>query len=390
MRKVITGAAIVALALSMTPANAAGIAAGQKCVKLGQKSSLMGVTFQCVKTGSKLTWKAVVKAVPAAAEPTPTPTPTPSASPSASSTTEPAKPVVDTSIADLWVRYGWKSKSRSEITTASTKEFSSYIATKRNPDQVVTVLAQDGANATLVDWIKRGATLVAQSFAYPKLSGPFYDVIGLDATWLEKTYRDAGFSDQEVKDRLGGWNAGAPAFGGTRTNTWNSKTIVADNLMSRDKVGMAQTAGHEFFHAIQENSAKTNPGPKGELIPNWFWEGPATFVGVNAAVSLGIYPIAEGEQAFIDRYRNGAPINRSSNLIDIKANDGKVDPYALGFAASELIVANVGVEKFVNIYNELGKGKTFAAAFESATGVPLADFYTMFEQVRSDLGYPKS
>ena len=376
MKKVLSAGVVILLALGLPATHAATkVAAGQKCAKVNQKITVGAKVLICTKSGKKLAWKAapVVSSIPS-------PQPFPSTTP---------VPATNASLPGLWGKYNWSKMSASDISAASLDAFTKYVSVKRSPNQEVKVLSQDGSDATLVTWIKNGATLVATTFEYPKLSGPFYDVVALDSSWLADAYKSAGFSDNEVKDRVGGFNAGAPAFGGTRTNTWNSKTIVQDNLMVRDKVGMAQTAGHEFFHAIQENYAKRNPGPNGESIPNWFWEGPATFVGVYSAANLGEITLTEGDQAFIDRYNNGAAINRTSNLIDIKANDGKVDPYALGFAGTQLLVANVGIEKFLRIYAELGAGKSFEDAFASATGVQLGDFYSMFEEVRGSLGFAK-
>jgi hypothetical protein len=91
-----------------------------------------------------------------------------------------------------------------------------------------------------------------------------------------------------------------------------------------------------------------------------------------------------------ERFKNDSLITRTSNLSEIKANDSSSDPYAIGFAATELLVSQVGVEKFVNVYAELGKGKNFDAAFEQATGIKLVDFYSMFEKARGSLGFPKS
>ena len=216
------------------------------------------------------------------------------------------------------------------------------------------------------------------------------DVIAIDKAWLEETYTKEGFSAREVQDRIGGFNAGSPAFGGSTTNTWNYTTIQKENLMNRDKAGTAQTAGHEFFHSIQQNLAGTNPGADGAKIPNWFWEGPAMFVGAQTTNSLGIITYAESRQSMLDRYKNGAAINRTSPLSEIKANNGVIDPYAIGSAGAEFVVANVGMEKFLDIYAQLGKGKSFADAFKAATGVELDDFYAMFEEVRAAIGFAKS
>lgn len=369
MKKLFVSVIAISL-ISVAPASAASVAAGQKCTKVNQATTVKGVKLVCTKSGNKMSW---------------------TAQPAASKPVTQSAPAVDATLTGLWAKYNWKYKSKNDIIKYSTNEFTSYIATKRSPNQEVKVLAQDGADATLVKWVKDGATLVATTFAYPAMKGPFYDVIAVDSDWLKKTYLSVGVGQDEVNGKASAFDAGAPAFGGTTNNTWNWTSIKNNNLMKNDKAGMAQTAGHEFFHAIQENYAHTNPGGEGLQIPNWIWEGPATFIGLQTAAKIGaINYESEGRAAFIERYKNGDSINRTSNLIEIKANDGKTDPYALGFAATELAVANIGIEKFNNIYAELGKGKNFADAFKSATGVELADFYAMFEDVRAELGFAKS
>ena len=367
-------AVILSLSLLIQPiaALAAGVTAGAKCTKVNQKSISAGKSYICSKVSGKLIWKLI--------PPTPKPTPSSTASPTPSETPVPvATPAT------------WKDYSSSDVITRASSAIDTYFSVKRTPTQIVTVVAQDGVDPILKGWISQGATLVAQSFTYPPSTRPFYDVVALDRNWLQDAYVKAGFNDAEVRDRLGGFDSGSPAFGGTATNTWNAKTITNDNLMVRDKVGMAQTSGHEFFHSIQERLAGRNPGRDGNEIPNWFWEGPAMFIGIHAASSIGAINFAtEGRQAALDRFNNGRPETKPLLLKDVKANDGVTDPYGIGYAATEYLVAQVGVEKFLNIYGELGKGKSFDAAFESATGFALADFYSHFEKDRAALGFPRS
>lgn len=360
--------------VSVAPISAASIAAGQKCPKASRTTMVNGVKLICVKSGSKLIWRAAPKV--SAPQPTPNVTATPSISPATTPSTSPAE---------------WREYSSSEVVLRAKEAIATYLAIKRTPSQVVTVLVQDGVDLTLKNWISQGATLVAQSFSYPASTRPFYDVVALDRKWLEETYKKAGFSEVEVRDRLGGFDAKAPAFGGTTTNTWNAKTIADENLLVRDKVGMAQTSGHEFFHTIQERLAGRNPGRDGEQIPNWFWEGPAMFVGIHAASVINAINFdIEGRKAALDRFNNGRPETKPLLLKDVKANDGITDPYGIGYAATEYLIAQVGVEKFLNVYAELGKGKSFERAFSDATGFTLETFYSHFEKNRAALGFPRS
>ena len=251
------------------------------------------------------------------------------------------------------------------------------------------VIAQDGVDETLINWVKQGANLVAKTFDYPKLTRTFVDVIAIDRSWLESAYTKEGFTAQQVKDRLGGFDAGAPAFGGSYSNTWNYATIKKNNSIVNNKSGMSQTAGHEFFHAIQERYAGRNPGPDGSTIPNWIWEGPAMFIGLQTSSKLGIVDyLTFGQQTMVDRYKYDSNAMKKLPLSEVKKNDNDTDPYGIGEVATEFIVANVGIEKLLGIYAALGQGKTFAQAFETGTGVKLSDFYAMFEEVRGVLGVP--
>ncbi len=306
--------------------------------------------------------------------------------------TAPTAPI-DVDVDALWNKYGWtKPTSAAEIVSASTAAFGVYVATTRTPAASIQVLAQTGVDTVLISWIDRGANLVARAFSYPPSTRPFVDLVAIDSAYLVNTYRAQGFSANEVSGLLTAFKAGAPAFGGRQSNTWNYRTILTNNLMVNDRIGMAQTAGHEFFHSIQERSANTNPCQVGSAVPCWFWEGPAMFIGLQTASHFGFADFAsQGHPQMISRFQNGPLTTRSLLLSGVTLNNGTtLDPYAIGEVATEFLVANVGVAKFVAIYSEIGTGKSLAAAFMTATGVELADFYSMFEQIRGVLGVPRA
>lgn len=365
-------------AIALAPiSSASAIKSGAACSKAGLKQTSGSVQFTCVKSGKKLKWAVVI--TPTASMPTPVATPTAEASPTPTPTATEIQKIT-------WSKVG----SINEIPSAATKAFAQYVATTRTTSTTFNIFIQPGADSFWSDWIAKSANVVAKAFSYPTLPGPFVEVLAFDKIWLQQAYKDAGFSDAAIADRVGGFNAGAPAFGGRSTNTWNLTTIKNENLVSRDRAGTAQTPGHEFFHAIQENLAKTNPGQKGEQIPNWFWEGPAMFVGLNAAIVSTIITENEASAWISDRFNRGNPATKPLELKEVKANDGVIDPYGIGAIATEYLVVNVGMEKFMNIYTELGTGRNFADAFKAATGQELTAFYEAFEANRSAMGFPKS
>jgi len=363
------------LSLPLIPAHAA-VKAGGTCTQAGITSVASSKTYTCIKSGKKLVWNKGV--VVAASNPTPAATPTTAAN-----------------YATLWEKYSWvKPTSSSSVASAATDKFKAYVAVTRTNSTVIKIAAQDGSDQTLVGWVKDGANLVSKAFDYPKLSKPFLEVIAIDRAWLEKTYIENGYSENEAKnDRGRAFADGAPAFGGSTTNTYNSGVIRKNNLLVNDKLGMMQMAGHEFFHAVQERISGGVPSPDGlGLAPQWFWEGPATFVGLQTASYLGWASYTtEGREMAVARSNQLS--TKSSQLSEATKNTGAPDapdPYGIGAIATEFLVANVGIEKFMEVYKNLGKKKKFADAFKTATGVELTDFYSMFEEVRSVLGIPQS
>ena len=398
MRKALAALTVLVLVSSPLQASAA-VKAGATCTKAGITSTVKGIKYTCVKSGKKLVWNKGVKViVPPTPSPTPTvtATPTPSPTPTVTATPTPsptATPTPTKTFNSLWEKYDLtKPTSVDEVIKKSTDNFKSYTSVVRNSEQEIKFYSQTGVDETLTTWVKEGATYVARRFAYPKLPSTFASIIAIDKTWLEATYLSAGFPANKAKGQAEGFCGGAPACGGADSNLWNYSVILKNNSMVNDKAGLAQTPGHEFFHAIQGILANGNGADAaGSKVPNWYWEGPAMFVGQETAGILGFADyLTLGRPSMTNRYKNGNPINRTSNLSEIRANDGVIDPYAIGFAATEFLVSQVGMEKMLNVYAALGQGKSFDLAFKQGTGIELVDFYAMFEEIRGIVGFPKS
>jgi hypothetical protein len=368
------------LTLPLTPSQAA-VKAGDSCTKAGLKSVASGKTFTCVKSGKKFVWdkgvavtKPTVVSTPSAtptATPTPTPTPTP-----------------EIVYATLWEKYKWsKPSSSASVAMAATEKFKAYAATNRSASTTVKIVAQDGVDTTLLKWVTDGSTFVSKVFSYPQLSGPFVAVIAKDKEFAEKTYNENGYT-KDAKS-LANYFDKAPAHGGP-PNTYNNTMIMSKGLLVSDKVGIMQMPGHETFHFIQKSIAGQSASPDGlGIAPQWFWEGPSVFIGLQAANHLALLDYATEGRAFAVKRSITSDV-KSLKLAEVTKNDGSADPYGIGAIATEFLVANVGMDKFMGIYNNLGKNMKFTDAFKSATGVELADFYTMFEEVRADLGTPRS
>jgi len=366
------------LTLPLTPLQAA-VKAGATCSKAGLKSVASGKTFTCVKSGKKFVWDIGVAIAK------PTVVSTPSATPTATPTPTPTPEIV---YATLWEKYKWsKPSSSASVATAATEKFKAYAATNRSASTTVKIVAQDGVDTTLLKWVTDGSAFVSKVFSYPQLSGPFVAVIAKDKVFAEKAYNDNGYT-QDAKS-LADYFDKAPAHGGP-PNTYNNTMIMSKGLLVSDKVGIMQMPGHETFHFIQKSIAGKSATPDGlGIAPQWFWEGPSVFIGLQAANHLALLDYATEGRAFSVKRATGADV-KSLKLSEVTKNNGSADPYGIGAIATEFLVANVGMEKFMDIYNNLGKNMKFTDAFKAGTGVELADFYTMFEEVRADLGTPRS
>lgn len=370
VKKVLHLLIAIAVGLMSVSGVANATPAGGKCSKAGVTRKNSGTTYTCKKFRKKLVWVQ-----------------TTATSTNTTTTSAPAKP--DTT---LWAKYSWtKPVSAAEVIDAATISFTSYVSIKRSPSGSVKVIAQEGVDATFIDWVTRTSDLVAKSFSYPALSKQFIDIIATDRAWFKSTMESNGFSTGEVSSRLAAFDSGSPANGGLTANQFNWGVILKNNAMVVNKSGMMQLGSHEFFHAVQAGNAGRDNDPDGAFVPNWFWEGPAMFVGLQTANNLGLLDYASvGQKVGRDQLNSSADVSiatRKLLLSQVIANDPKIiDPYGVGQIATEFLVAKIGVEKMIKIYEEIKTLKSFPSAFESATGVELADFYAMFEEVRATLG----
>jgi hypothetical protein len=284
----------------------------------------------------------------------------------------------------LWAQYSWtKPTTATPVSSAAMQNFYSYIQTSRSPNASVQVIAQAGVDPIFVDMVQKAGTLVAKAFSYPALTKPLIELIALDRSFYETTLIANGFSRDAPGLLATNWDSGAPAWGGLTLNSYNYTVI---SKTEESKLNNTQTPGHEYFHAVQAGIAAAGYNS----IPKWFIEGPAMFVGLLSADYLALRSYSSsGRKSQTDRC--SALFTQKLTLAEHQANTPNVvDPYAIGEIATELLVANVGMQKVMDIYSQVKiTPSDFSAAFLNATGVKLADFYTMFEEVRGTLGCPK-
>lgn len=164
---------------------------------------------------------------------------------------------------------------------------------------------------------------------------------------------------------------------------WNLKYSIENKYPIRD-AGRRATLAHELYHiwhkSVDGSTSNNNTDPRSPMgVPRWFMEGSANFFGFAIADFGGATTYQEGRVSQIESYLRSSTIP----LRDHVSHDP--NPYGIGQAATEYLVASVGVEKFLSIYQGIGQGKTFAKAFEDGSGMALDAFFERFELVRKNL-----
>ena len=298
--------------------------------------------------------------------------------------------------ASLWEKYKWaKPTSSADSITAATNNFNSYVATTRTTGTTVTVRSEgavtSGSQPGTLTWEKMmsdAINLGVKAFTYPSLTKPFYVYLATTSAWLGTAINADGFTDGSAIANI--MSQGTPASSADGY-FWASVTSARNSLVANPS-GTYQTPGHEFFHSVQKWNCKCVAYPDGSVVPQWFWEGGALFVGQLTANNLGTNSYATSGRVENVRSITSSAVTRGSLLSEAITNTNSPSvarPYDIGSIATEFLVANVGMEKYLKIYSEKGTGKSFDAAFLSATGVSLTDFYSMFEEVRATLGIAK-
>ena len=340
----------LSLSLPLIPASAA-VKAGDKCTKVGIKSAVGNKTFTCINSGKKLVWNkgATIK------KPTPTTRKigfTPWASQFETlSMTQAALEATSTyfgkvnssSNYEITIDPAITSSDRSWITAVL--DYANGLFTNIQREKIKVFLGTTHA------WSK--STLTAASLWVGDSQSPYPCSQGInDAYCAEKNLVLLVYSD-----------------------------IYAPNSGNRWDFGRRSTPAHEVFHTVQFALAGPNVGGDSPLhIPRWLMEGSANYFGFYVADRLGFDQYQTGRDQQINAnpaYKTIVPLAQYDNFTS--------DPYGIGQAATEYMIASVGFESLLNIFKFTGTEGTFSAGFKKATGIELSEFYLKFESARSSM-----
>jgi hypothetical protein len=154
--------------------------------------------------------------------------------------------------------------------------------------------------------------------------------------------------------------------------------IYKPNSLYGWDAGRRSTPAHEMFHVVQFklNGANIPPGNPTH-VPRWLMEGSANYFGFFVVDRLGLasYQVGRNQQVNSNpSYRISTPLSQYDNFNS--------DPYGIGQAATEYLIASVGFENFLNIWKFTKSEGSFDRGFAKAVGIEISDFYSKFEMAR--------
>lgn len=342
MKRFIPIALVAAISL-ITPQQSQGATqakAGAKCAKVASTQIANGKKFTCIKSGSKLIWnKGVAVATPSSTSPTP------SASPAPVIQSKP-NPFDSTPFPDEF--------TRAEMVEAMFKSFNEFI--KRPPNVNSFKLIIDPKlqyeSAAVTKLVMDVYAVLPFPAGYPTTVAIFSD----DKDLIEKSVKENGFGKEGFQQS--GYHCRNCAGYGWATFSNPSSSVTP----------------HELFHVWQkaayQRDSDNNPDPNNPKNPPvWFDEGGANFFG--EAVFSKTSKIYQVPRTWWE------PTYKLKDYVTREIDRSL--PYDLGQAASEYIVASKGMDRFLQIYLNVGKGQDFPTAFEGAVGISLENFYIKFD-----------
>jgi hypothetical protein len=351
---------LLALALPMVliiSNSYAAVKAGSACSKAGSKSVSGGKSYTCVKSGKKLAWdKGVLVPV--------------------------AKSAPSASAVPVKVSFTpWASSFATEdMTLAALTNTSDFLGEVR-PSNAYEIVIDPKVRDSDLEWITR--MLDYSNGAFSGIKREKVKVfLGGSQDWSLKTLRDANLWIGDPREPY----PCSQGIGDTYCSQDNLVLLIyatANTRFFKWDYGPLSTPAHEIFHTVQAalSAPIVGAGPENALyIPRWLLEGSANFFGyfVSDKLGLGKYEVGRYNQVTINpAYKNLMPLSEYYKFDS--------DPYGIGQAASEYLIASVGFENFLNIWRYTKSEGSFAKGFRKATGIEIADFYSKFEAARGSM-----
>lgn len=391
---------IAAVSLSSTQlSSAATPKSGGSCTKLGKKVNSSGQTLVCVKSGKKLVWRKVATkpALKPSATPQPTPSSTATPSPSPSSTSTPS-PSPSTTVTNTSFTPWSTDITEKELNDAAQTEFRKWAASRTSPSGKHELVIQSELSGQRKDIFRKVDVLQARLFS-SYFEPRSVTVIGKDEAWVIKQLGDRGWNTDRCNEPyVQGVEICVYHDGGMHGYVIKSDAAYEPAYPGADGGNLL---AHEYFHLVQwaasgtqnKNKSKNGDLASSNAFPSWMIEGSADFVGFSVLALAMNSTYWEGRPAMLTYSPPGYPVN-SYAITDYEIRIGQqgdpvwIYPYHIGRVATEYIVASIGFQKFMEIWQDYKTTSNFETSFEKAAGISKEEFYKRFEIIRTKVGLP--
>jgi hypothetical protein len=303
-------------------------------------------------------------------KPTPTPTPTPTPPPTPTPThPHKVEPYVT-----------WSTSFEIDSLIKSAIDATNAYAGVVRPDNTYDLAVQNSVNEQDRKWI--GQMLDYTNGFFSNIERKKLSIfLGNSHEWSKETLKAAGVW-------IGAPEGKYPCSDGTRDaycSGYNNLVllIILNQLQTWD-VGRRSTPAHEVFHTIQASLLGYDTGrmPPGhpQAMPRWLKEGSANYFGFYIVEKLGYGSYKKSRDLavrFEPSYKDIKPLSYYDNY--------ESNPYGIGQAATEYLIASVGFENLLNIFKFSGTEGSFSAGFKKATGLEPSEFYVKFEEARKHM-----
>jgi hypothetical protein len=386
MKRIARLVALVLPLVLVASNSSAAVKPGAACKKVGQITTVSGKKYTCVKKGKALVWsvsKKVVQPTPQVSA-IPTPSPSPSASPMPIATPTPSP-------TPTFIKFDpWAPKFEANaMITAAQRETDLYFG-KVTPSSDYELNIDPAITASDKEWITKSLDYVNGAFSSIK-QNKVKVFLGTTHQWSRETLRSKGLW-------IGDPGSPYPCSQGLNDAYCASddqvllvfSDIYKPNSQFQWDSGRKSTPAHEMFHVAQYwlYGAMGNVSPSDPRgIPTWLKEGSANYFGfyINESVGIGYYINGRNQQV-----RNNTAYRVKIPLVEYVSYGGmssgvQLDPYGIGQAATEYIIASVGFSRLLNIFKFAKEDGNFASGFKRATQIELSDFYAKFEAARGSM-----
>lgn len=269
--------------------------------------------------------------------------------------------------------------TKDEVIRAALVNLAAY-SRATDPQSSVEIIFESSFPESDSIWAKKMVNLANQKLPFPD-KYPYLAAFGSTDGFLESAVTKAGgkFSSNGLCNRKTTYESYCASAGWAAYNYMDS---IQRGYPIVDS-GKRSVVAHELFHVWQktvdgspvDNNLQPD-SPNG--LPLWFAEGNANFFGFAMTHNAKETDYFTGRYGQVDAY-----MNSNNKSLKEHVNWGN-SPYGIGQASAEYLVASVGFEKVLDVYRLVGKGTTFASAFEQSIGISLDAYYAKFDSVRKN------